>query len=306
MGPGVVLNKDGSFQRSARFRGPDLESATQSELVGACARINNVLRRFGSGWALFFEAVREPAHDYPVSTFPDPASALVDEERRAAFAESDSLFESSYVLTFVFLPPADKARQAEGMLIERAEAREGLAWRDHLEAFVARTDRALDLLAQIMPEVAPLDDEATLTWLHGCISTRRHRVAVPEVPACLDAVLVDTPFTGGLEPMLGDAHLRVLSVLGFPGATVPGMLDGLNHAGFAYRWTTRFIALDKAEAERAIKRYRRQWFAKRKSIAAILKEVVTNEQAALVDSDADNKAADADAALQELGADLVC
>ena len=26
--PGVVLNKDGSFQRSAMFRGPDLESAT--------------------------------------------------------------------------------------------------------------------------------------------------------------------------------------------------------------------------------------------------------------------------------------
>ena len=31
--PGVILNKDGSFQRSARFRGPDLESATEAELV---------------------------------------------------------------------------------------------------------------------------------------------------------------------------------------------------------------------------------------------------------------------------------
>ena len=37
--PGVVLNKDGSFQRTARFRGPDLESATPSELVGASARL---------------------------------------------------------------------------------------------------------------------------------------------------------------------------------------------------------------------------------------------------------------------------
>ena len=41
--PGVVLNKDGSFQRSFRFRGPDLESATEAELVAACARLNNVL-----------------------------------------------------------------------------------------------------------------------------------------------------------------------------------------------------------------------------------------------------------------------
>ena len=65
------------------------------------------------------------------------------------------------------------------------------------------------------------------------------------------------------------------------------------------------MPLDKPAAEKVIRRYRRQWFAKRKSIAAIVKEVMTNEQSVLVDTDADNKAADADAALQELGADLV-
>ena len=34
--PGVVLNKDGSFLRVLRFRGPDLESATEAELISAC------------------------------------------------------------------------------------------------------------------------------------------------------------------------------------------------------------------------------------------------------------------------------
>ena len=33
VGEGVVLNKDGSFQRTARFRGPDLDSATPAELA---------------------------------------------------------------------------------------------------------------------------------------------------------------------------------------------------------------------------------------------------------------------------------
>ena len=33
VGEGVVLNKDGSLQRTARFRGPDLDSATPAELV---------------------------------------------------------------------------------------------------------------------------------------------------------------------------------------------------------------------------------------------------------------------------------
>ena len=35
---GVVLGKDGSFQRSFAFRGPDLESATEAELVSISAR----------------------------------------------------------------------------------------------------------------------------------------------------------------------------------------------------------------------------------------------------------------------------
>ncbi len=303
--PGVVLNKDGSFQRSARFRGPDLESATEAELVATCARINNVLRRFGSGWALFFEAERHAARDYPRSDFPDPVSALVDEERRAAFEEAGALFESGYVLTFVYLPPAETVGRAEHLLIETADQKQGLDYRDHLDTFVQQTDRALDLLAELMPEVAALTDEETLTYLHNCISNKRHRIACPEIPAYLDAVLVDTPLTGGLAPMLGNAHLRALTVLGFPGATTPGLLDALNHLGFEYRWMTRFLSVDKAAAEKVIRRYRRQWFAKRKSIAAIIKEVMTNEQSVLVDTDADNKTADADAALQELGADLV-
>src|SRR3984893_16189162 len=71
---GVILNKDGSFQRTARFRGPDLASATPAELGAIAARLNNALRRLGSGWAIFIEAQRHPANRYPESRFPDPAS----------------------------------------------------------------------------------------------------------------------------------------------------------------------------------------------------------------------------------------
>jgi len=78
---GVVLNKDGSFQRTSRFRGPDLDSATPAELVAVTSRLNNALRRLGSGWAIFVEAQRIAAQTYPHSTFPDSASALVDLER---------------------------------------------------------------------------------------------------------------------------------------------------------------------------------------------------------------------------------
>ena len=115
---GVVLNKDGSFQRTARFRGPDLDSATPAELVGTTARLNNALRRLGSGWAIFVEASRNAAQSYPQSEFPDPVSALVDAERKAQFEEAGAHFESAYYLTFLFLPPAEEAARAEAWLYE--------------------------------------------------------------------------------------------------------------------------------------------------------------------------------------------
>jgi len=304
--PGVVLNKDGSFQRTFRFRGPDLESATEAELISVCARANNALRRLGSGWALFFDAERIEALGYPDSSFPDPASWLVDEERRAHFdGRKGQHFESRYHLTLCYLPPADQVSRAERALLERDQPQDDRDWRQELRAFIAETDRIADLLTGIMPEVAALDDAATLTFLHGCVSPKRHPVAVPETPMYLDGLLVDTPLSGGIEPMLGDSHLRTVTVLGFPSATRPGILDALNHQDFAYRWATRFIALDKTAANKALTRIRRQWFNKRKSIAQLMREVMMNEPVPLTDSDADNKVADADLALQALGGDHV-
>lgn len=303
VGQGVVLNKDGSFQRSARFRGPDLDSAVAAELVAVASRINNAFRRLGSGWAIFVEAQRTEAATYPNSAFPDPASALVDAERKAAFEEDGAHFESSYFLTFLYLPPAEEAARTEAWLYEGRE-RSGVDPHETLRAFTDRTDRVLALLDGFMPECRWLDDGETLTYLHSCVSLSRHRVRVPETPIYLDALLADQPLTGGLEPRLGDQHLRILTIVGFPTATTPGLLDDLNRLAIPYRWSTRAILLDKTDATRLLTRIRRQWFAKRKSIAAILKEVMTNEQSVLLDTDAANKAADADLALQELGADM--
>ncbi len=303
--PGIILNKDGSFQRTAKFRGPDLESSTEEGLVVICARFNDVVKRFGSGWALFFEAKRHGVEGYPQSNFTDPASWVVDEERRGAFEEEGRHFETAYYLTFTYFPPEDRAQRAEGLILETPDGKRSFNHWDHLARFAMLTDRALDLLSGIMPEVKALDDVQTLTYLHATISPKRHPVTLPDVPMYLDGVLADSALNGGLEPMLGDHHLRVLTVLGFPGATTPGLLDGLNHLGIEYRWMTRFIPLDKTIATGQLTKYRRQWFSKRKSIGAILKEVMTNEASVLVDTDADNKAADADEALQELGADYV-
>ncbi|MBZ0149083.1 MAG: conjugal transfer protein TrbE, partial [Pseudorhodoplanes sp.] len=283
---------------------PDLESATEAELIAVTARINNVLKRFGSGWALFFEARRKQASDYPLSNFPDPVSLLVDEERRKSFVAEQGHFESEYTLSFCWLPPAETSDKAGAYLVDRGDDTRttmdtrGFEWRDH---FITETDRALDLLGNILSEVRFLDDGETLTHLHGTVSLKDHAVAVPAIPAYLDALLADTPFMGGMAPRLGDHHLRSVSVLGLPGVTTPGLLDDLNDLAIPYRWVTRWIAVDRPEAQRLLTRKRRQWFAKRKSVTAILREVLFNQETALLDTDAATKANETNEALEDLG-----
>lgn len=304
VGEGVVLNKDGSFQRSARFRGPDLDSATPAELVATTARLNGALRRLGSGWSIFVEAQRVPANTYPDDSFPDPVSALVERERREQFKEEGAHFDSRYFLTLLWMPPAEDAARAEGWLYE-GRTRTGVNPWEQIKGFVDHSDRLIQLLEGFLPEIGWLDDAETLTYLHSTVSTKRQRVRVPETPMHLDALLADEPLVGGLEPRLGSAYLRTLTIVGFPSATFPGLLDELNRLAFPYRWSTRAMMLDKTDAAKLLGKIRRQWFAKRKSVAAILKEVMTNEASALIDNDAANKAADADLALQELGSDFV-
>ena len=306
--PGTVLNKDGSFQRTAEFRGPDLESSTEEELVATCARLNNALRRFGSGWALYFEAARIPAREYPVSQFTDPAAWIVEQERRGEFEEETGnrdLFESVYYLTFQFIPPADRSSKAESWIIETTADDKGVSVQDHLQSFMSECDRCLDLLQSQFPMAEWLDDDATLTYLHSTVSPKRHQIKTPETPAYLDSFIGGADLVGGLVPRLGEHSIHTVTILGFPSETTPGILDELNTLGFSYRWMTRFLPLSKAEASKVITKTRRQWFAKRKSVVALLKEALMNETTPLVDSDADNKAIDADAALQDLGGDYV-
>ena len=310
VGPGTVLNKDGSLQRTLAFRGPDLDSSTPHELLAARARANNVLRRLGSGWCVHAEASRRAAPAYAASEFPCPVTTLVEQERRAAFDGEGQHFESRCYLTLTYLPPPEVAARLGDLLIERPLAGgtggsgdPGATYRTHFEQFQAQTDSVASLLATFMPEVHTLDDAETLTYLHACVSDRPLDVAVPPTPFYLDEMLTDRPLAGGLSPRLGDQYLKTVSVRAYVDRTLPCLLDRLNGLALEYRWVGRWLPMDKADATRHLGKLRRQWFAKRKGMATLLKEAVTKQESSLTDSDSLNKAQDVDDALQELGGD---
>jgi type IV secretion/conjugal transfer VirB4 family ATPase len=304
--PGVVLQKDALLQKTVSFRGPDLASSSSSELISAVARLNNALKRLGSGWALFVEAQRFSANRYPSSQWHQAASWIVDLERRQTFEAAGSHFESAYYLTFVWQLPANVQKRVQALFFDDPEARQPNQENERdLAHFQKAIAELVDIMRGVFADVAELDDGETLTYLHSTISTNRHPIAVPETPMYLDALLPDVAFTPGDIPMLGDSFVPTCSIIGFPATSLPGLLDDLNHLQVEYRWVTRFIALDKDEAKTELERYRKRWWQKRKGILTMLKEEASKQESALIDNAAANKAADADAALQEVGDDLV-
>lgn len=302
--PGVILNKDGSLSACVRFRGPDLESSTPEELMAVRARLNNMMKRLGTGWCLHLEARRRAADPYPHSEIATPIAWLVDQERRVLFDEAGHAFETDHIATLTWLPPPDEARRAKSFLFENRTTNTSRDWRETLALFEREIGILVDLMADALPEAGLMSDEETLTYLHSTISTKDHQVQVPETPIFLDAQLADTALQGGIAPKLGDQHLRVVSVRSFPARTLPGLLDALGHLPFPYRWVARWIGLDKAEAEVELLRLRKRWFAKRKGIGTLMREAITKEDVPLVDSDAAAKTGECDGALEALGAEV--
>ena len=300
--PGVILNKDGSFLSTLRYRGPDLDSSTEAELRSRAFQLNNVLKRFGSGWAIYAEARKVPAKRYPNSEFPEPISFLIEEERRALFEEGEQ-HDSAYYLTLIYLPPSDAVNKVSAFFIEKEKS--GINYGDILETYQVEVSRVLELLRSLFTEVGQLDEDELLTYLHSTVSPKLHPVRAPEMFAYLDGLLVDSPLITGLRPRLGDCYLRTISVMGFPPFSEPGFLDALNQLNFPYRWVTRYVALEKDEAEKELRKYRKQWFAKRKGIVTLMKEAFTHSESSMIDSDALRKSEDADEALTELGCDAV-
>jgi type IV secretion/conjugal transfer VirB4 family ATPase len=326
--PGVVLNKDGSFQAAARFRGPDVRSSTPDELVSFTARANNVFRRLGRGWAIYLEAERREITDYPDGAFEDDLSRLIDSERAAAFEQAGAQFETFHHLTLQWMPEPDSSRKASAFFFDidqkrqaadkRVRCKAGKPDRDSerdlsdrrvaleaLESFERSVGHAFGMFEGIVAEFHRLSDDETLSYLKRQISSRAMPVRAPAGPAFLDGYLCDASLVGGVAPMLGDRHLRVLTIKGFPPFTHPGVLDDLNAAAMTYRWMTRYLCLDREESERELVKWRRLWFSKHKSMGALVKEMLTKEAASFANPDAIAKSEEVDDALAELGSEQI-
>ncbi|MBQ5585607.1 MAG: conjugal transfer protein TrbE, partial [Selenomonadaceae bacterium] len=68
----IVLNKDGSFQLTMAYHGPDLDSSIEAELSMITSQLSREFCSLPTDYVLYFEAQRIPSLGYPTEQyFPD-------------------------------------------------------------------------------------------------------------------------------------------------------------------------------------------------------------------------------------------
>src|ERR1700680_2763483 len=306
---GVVLGKDGSLLTGWSYRGPDPSSATAEDLDALSSHVSKALLPLGNGWMVHFEAVRHAAPGYaPAGAFPDPVTALLDEERRRTYEATAAHFETDTFVTLAWLPPPDLYSRLARAFVQ-GEERGGRSWEEVLAAFLRGAGEFERRLSAVLRPRRLISDEL-LTLLHCCLTGLDHAVKAPVAAAELDSFLADQQAVGGWRPRIGAMAIRALAIQGFPAASYLGILDRLNSVPFALRLSHRVVPLDAPTAARLIRRHQVQWFMKRQGATDLVRGAVSPQRQAQTadqeakarlfqDQDASRMAGDAAAAAGE-------
>jgi type IV secretion system protein VirB4 len=269
---GILLQQDGSLLAGWSFRGPDMHSATHSEMHALTARLNSILR-LGSGWMLNADLIRSRAPGYPEhGSFPHAVTRVIDDERRQQFMDEGAHFESDYFLTLTYLPPIETEEKVKGWMFEgrNGDVGSGVV-HQILERFKSRVEMFENVFSALFQTTRltrhefiddhgfPQVHDKLLRYLRRCVGGEDHPFTLPDIPAYLNELLATQDFCAGIEPRVGRKHVRVIALDGFPKSSFPGVLGEIDSLPMEYRWSTRAILLDPEEARSLLDKSRRKW-----------------------------------------------
>jgi type IV secretion/conjugal transfer VirB4 family ATPase len=315
---GVIVGKNGSFIASWLYQGEDNASSTDGQRETVSFRLNQALSGMGSGWMIHVDAVRRPAPGYPppaASSFPDPLTAAVDEERRRLFEKIGVMYEGYFVLTLTYFPPmlaqlkfVELMFDDEAVLPDRHARTHGLIdyFKRECANLESRLSSAVKLTRLRGRKIEQADGRSVthddlLRWLQFCVTGLNHPVQLPNNPMYLDALIGGQELWTGVVPKIGRKFVQAVAIEGFPLESTPGILTVLGEQPCEYRWSSRFIFMDPHEAVAHLDKFRKKWKQKIRGFF----DQVFNTSTGAVDEDAMAMVADAQSAIAETNSGLV-
>jgi len=313
---GIILNKDGSFMAGFAIKGPDVRNATDADRNYTATQINRTLARFGNGYMIHVDAVRQRSDRYPErarSYFKDDVTKLIDEERRTAFEKHSSHFETETFVVLTYTPPKLDDNRFAGYFFEKQDNPDDMSL---AEKSLADFRRAVDNFYKQLSNTLKVERLQTyiyesetgdkikrcrfLEHLRFCITGNSNPVNLPNTPFYLD-YLLGGQYISGLQPRINNMAIGCVSVTGFPLETYPGILTHLDNLPLQYRFSTRFIFMSEHTAIKEMDRTRKKWNGQILS----LMEQITGIKGRSPNQDAANMTADVQAAMLEVNEGLV-
>ena len=315
---GVIVCKNGALLASWLYKGADPASSSDTVREMVSLRINQALAGLGNGWMVHIDAVRHPAPHYPdrhLCAFPDPVSAAIDEERRTLFEGLNTMYEGYFVLTLTWFPPVLVQRKFVELMFDddSRNSNKNNRTQSLITQFKQEVRRIEQNLAAAFTlsrlgsrkvrdhEGAQITYDDQLSWLHFCITGLRHPIRLPGNPMYLDAYIGGQELWGGVVPKIGRQFIQTVAIEGFPLESHPGILNALAELPTAYRWSSRFIFMDRHESIRHLERFRKKW---RQKVRGFFDQVF-NTGHGPVDQDAVAMVEDAEAAMADINSGLV-
>lgn len=313
----VVINANGTLQKTWIFEGRDGSSMTDAEQQAYYNGLNNLFKRLKSGFILFTECQKRRTDDLDESVFDVPILNEMEASRDSTLKGS-TLYKNTYYLTIVY-KPANEALQKVSKLLDTSNeelwdkikntfndfrstlkssnadvkrfemsAASTIENINSLEAkFLDEADSIIRGLSQYFTEIRPATTEETMTYLHSTISDRYFKVkANPTM--FVSEMLSDSVFLGGREPKLGDKYVGIIGIKDLPATTQGFMFSRLNALSSEYRFVTRYMALSKEDSVNELQKIAKKFADTKKSFFTILweaKDHITSDRVDNVESE---------------------
>lgn len=266
---GIIYLKPGALMRSYSFTCPDLGSSSAEEIAGISNRMNELIRRLGSEWSCHFEVMRKRSKKYPVSTFNNQLGHIIDQRRKEVFKNTNPHYENFYFLTFTYNVKSDMVSKGFSLFYKKEKStntdyynkqnvyKEIQYFRDITQELVSYISTSI--------YITPLNNDEVVTYIKSCLTTEWIKSFAPIYSTFFDQFITHQDLKTGECLKIGDKYCPMIALRDFPAETYPAMFDILNHAGVEYRWSTRWIGIDKQVSNKLIDKYQKRFNNSRQS-----------------------------------------
>ncbi len=280
----IILLKNGSLLTSFMYKGEDLSLLSDDELTAATNRISNAISELGSGWSINFDSVRSETLVYPdrtVSFFPHEISFAMDEERRNLFESKGVMFKSINLITLTYTPPLQAETKLIDMMYEDNSVKQSV-YQKNIDIFKRKVENFLSLLSivftidrlgsneYIFEDGTTYKVDTLLEYLHYCITGKSQPIALPKFPIAIDLLIGGEDLMTGITPKIGDNYISCIAIDGFPAESYPTILTKLSDLPIVSRFSTRFICIDKYNAEKQLMKIQKKWQQKQRGFASVV------------------------------------